>query len=639
MSRENYYIHFLTRQILVFYFFSGITTVFSQETDTIHLSPLEIGAKKSIGEPIQQSADSLLVASIVSAQVELLLEKFSPLLIKNYGGSGSALVSYQGFSPSQVPVLWNGIPSRAGITGVTDLSLFALSPLQSVAWGNNSLAAQGMTGALSMDQYWNKDSLLFRSVFSSGSFGQVQGNVLLQKLFNQGGIQFFGTASRAENNYTYNNYTILPEQHEQQDNAAYHKIVLSQGWKATNKNQKHNVSGIVEGFYNNRDIPPTLLSPENRSYQQDGGIRSTAKWNYIGNKWKNELKSAWMYSSLYYNDLSLLQESENKGSLWWLSEQVSGEWARICFTEGGVDLGIDRVRSNNYSGTVNEWQINPYVLQKISPASWINITLQLKGIIIQRQHPAITAMAGIDGQPAKKIPFRYFLYARRNVRFPTLNDRYWQPGGNPAIREEKAVNIEAGMQLDKLQIRKNWFFSALVKGYYTTADDLIFWFPGNKVYWSPQNLLKVTSGGIETNFEVRYITETMSISSGIIAQSTIIKNKKAIAINDFSVGKQLLYVPKYTYKIYCLAVYKDFSLLADLQYYSRRYITSDNISYLPGYTLLNLQAGYSRSIKNSHTLQVLFGINNATNNTYEEIAYRPMPGIYFNGSIIYQFSK
>ena len=35
----------------------------------------------------------------------------------------------------------------------------------------------------------------------------------------------------------------------------------------------------------------------------------------------------------------------------------------------------------------------------------------------------------------------------RNFRAPTLNERYWQPGGNPDLEPEESYNIEAGITL------------------------------------------------------------------------------------------------------------------------------------------------------------------------------------------------
>jgi vitamin B12 transporter len=98
-------------------------------------------------------------------------------------------------------------------------------------------------------------------------------------------------------------------------------------------------------------------------------------------------------------------------------------------------------------------------------------------------------------------------------------------------------------------------------------------------------------------------------------------------------------MPVHTFKWYGLLGWKGISFLPDLQYYSRRYITTDNLSYLPGYALLNAQVGYKHAIKGRHALEAFLSVSNLLNKQYEEIAYRPMPGTQVNGTVVYHFKQ
>lgn len=79
----------------------------------------------------------------------------------------------------------------------------------------------------------------------------------------------------------------------------------------------------------------------------------------------------------------------------------------------------------------------------------------------------------------------------RNYRFPTLNDLYFQPGGNPDLQPEHGFTYDGGVSFAfakegryAVHGEATWFDSYI--------DDWILWIPlgGKQDFWTPKNLKK-----------------------------------------------------------------------------------------------------------------------------------------------------
>lgn len=76
------------------------------------------------------------------------------------------------------------------------------------------------------------------------------------------------------------------------------------------------------------------------------------------------------------------------------------------------------------------------------------------------------------------------------------------------MEQENAWTVQGGLRLDGLRLGRSWELDLFVKGFHIRARDLIFWFPGNKIYWTPQNLQVVHSSGAECSAGVHYKSKT-----------------------------------------------------------------------------------------------------------------------------------
>jgi hypothetical protein len=85
---------------------------------------------------------------------------------------------------------------------------------------------------------------------------------------------------------------------------------------------------------------------------------------------------------------------------------------------------------------------------------------------------------------AEKVSTQWSLKAHRHQRFPTLNDLFWVPGGNPMLRAELGWEFRASLN------RK----SAGTELYHGQLADAIVWMPVGTV-WTPRNVASITRWG------------------------------------------------------------------------------------------------------------------------------------------------
>ena len=221
----------------------------------------------------------------------------------------------------------------------------------------------------------------------------------------------------------------------------------------------------------------------------------------------------------------------------------------------------------------------------------------------------------------------------RNYRFPTLNDLYFLPGGNPDLKSEHGFTYDVGLSFSvgkenvyALSGGINWFDSHI--------DDWIIWLPTTKGFFSPRNLKKVHAYGAETNahLDVMLGKDWKLDMNGTFSWTPSINESEPMSPADQSVGKQLPYVPEFSATVTGRLSWRTWSLLYKWCYYSQRYTMSSNdytlTGYLPPYFMNNVTLEKQLSFRWAD-LSLKGSINNLFDEEYLSVLSRPMPGINF----------
>lgn len=221
----------------------------------------------------------------------------------------------------------------------------------------------------------------------------------------------------------------------------------------------------------------------------------------------------------------------------------------------------------------------------------------------------------------------------RNYRFPTLNDLYFLPGGNPDLKSEKGWTYDCGVSFD---VGKSGVYalSGSVSWFDSYIDDWILWLPTTKGFFSPRNMKKVHAYGIEVkgNLALQLHKDWLLDLNGSFSWTPSINEGDPMTPADKSVGKQLPYVPKYSASVTGRLSWKSWSLLYKWAHYSERFTMSSNehtlTGNLPPYYMSNVTLEKGLSFK-PMDLQLKLAVNNLFDEDYLSVLSRPMPGINF----------
>jgi iron complex outermembrane receptor protein len=246
--------------------------------------------------------------------------------------------------------------------------------------------------------------------------------------------------------------------------------------------------------------------------------------------------------------------------------------------------------------------------------------------------PVIPALF-VDGVISRRGNVMAKASISRNHRFPTLNDLYFLPGGNPDLKSEEGFTYDAGVSFStgreevfSVGGSATWFDSHI--------DNWIIWLPTTKGFFSPRNVKKVHAYGVElkANLSVVPAKDWLIDLNGSYSWTPSVNEGEKMSDADQSVGKQLPYVPKHSASLTGRLSWRTWSLLYKWVYYSQRYTMSSNdytlSGHLPVYFMNNvtLEKGLQLRVAD---LSLKLAVNNLFNEDYLSVLSRPMPGINF----------
>ena len=227
-----------------------------------------------------------------------------------------------------------------------------------------------------------------------------------------------------------------------------------------------------------------------------------------------------------------------------------------------------------------------------------------------------------------------------NYRMPSLNDLYYQPGGNPDLKPERGFTYEGGVEISRKFSK--WDFEAEVSGYNSRITDWIVWLPDFRGFWTPVNVRSVHSYGVETRGRLNFSLGCFDFRfDGFWAWTRSINYGDPASWADESIGKQLVYIPEFSSGLTGSVSWRNWTFVYRYNHYSERYTTSSNdkdsrLSVLGKY--------YMNDISLEKRIPLRFGelgvkglIYNLFDEEYVSVLSRPMPGINFGLFISYRF--
>ena len=568
--------------------------------------------------------DSSIKSVYLQNNVGELLMATTPIYLRSYGAGMASGISFRGTSPNHTGIYWNGLNINSRTLGQSDLSLLPVTGADeiTVQYGASSslYGSDAIGGSVHLNSnldYNGPERLLISQSVGSYGLNQTSGALAI----NGNGISSKTRAyyQQADNDFSYE--LPLNKNIYKQNNAAIEFYGISQdlGFQLSS----HQLIEI-SGWYNHnfRQIQPVIGNFTASTVQEDESLRLTAA--YINNADFGLLR----FRTGFIQDDQLYDRSSRVKANQIINQaQLEKKFGKISVS-GGVNWNHIEASGDNYSGKPNEDRIDVFFLTVADFDSW-KVSLNARENFVSTYSSAFSPSLSVEQKVCDNLKLTYQL--SRNYRVPTMNDRYWSPGGNRDIQPELSYNAEAGLEFHYSN------FKVSANAYHMWVEDWIIWVP-ESTYWTPKNIREVKSKGIET--DLSYSAKINQLSFKILGGFALSKaeNTNAIDGTDRSQGEQLPYTPKHNAYGSIFTKWKDFYLTISSRFTGERK-TLGNTS-LDSYILADANLGYNIKTK-AGNFNAGFTAKNIFNTEYQPIINYAMPGRNYQITINYnlQFNQ
>lgn len=611
----------------------------AQLTDSIQwLNQVTIQSEKSTASDklIKVSTlDTSAIAKITSTTLADQLIKEGALFVKSYGPGSLATLSIRGTTASQVGLLWNGFQINNPSLGLYDLSLlptFLLDDVTVQYSGNGATLGSGAIGGgiQLRTTTENKSGLSIHLLSGVGSYGYFQEGIQLAA--SNGHV---ATKTRIYTQNSVNNYPYIdPDGNKKnQTNAVFNQQGISQDLSWVHRRSQLNFHGWY--LQNDHKLPPIMLVPISKQEQKDESLRISGEWKqqYLFSGFA--IRSGYIVDKIRFTDGVANINSKSRASSW----QSAAEGTHLI--EDNV-LVTGQADWNHSMGTTDGYKTEKYI-DEFSYSFMFKFINNKKNLSISEtvrkcyhNGSALPLLLSTQSywQINKILGFRFNW--SDVYRLPTLNDRYWQPGGNLNLKPEQGSEFSSSLIAEK---KINYFTISIEEGiFYSKINDLIVWTPGDNGIYYADNIHRIKSKGIETTFKTKYEKNKIRIALNFTTQynESVIIQSSSLYAN--AIGKQMMYTPRWLMKgIFELR----YSCCSVHYYYNQtgeRFTTPDHSSYLPMYSTTDIVFGYEKRV-GKISLTATLSVNNIYNENYQVIAWRAMPGRNYQTGILLGFNK
>ncbi len=660
--------YILTALSLTFSAMAEERTVAIREITVLGQRPMkEIGVQ-------QTKLDSVALKENISLSMADVLTFNSSIFVKSYGRATLSTVAFRGTSPSHTQVSWNGMKINNPMLGMTDFSMIPSYFIDdaSLLHGTSSVneTGGGLGGAVKLStKPADADGFGVQYIQGIGSFKSFDEFLRLTYGNDHWQISTRAVYSSSPNDYKFlnrdkkenvydENMNIIDQYYpvERNRSGSYKDLhILQEVYYNTGKGDRLGLNA----WYINSNRELAMLTVDHGSdtdfdnRQREQTFRGVLSWDHIRRNWKVAAKGGYTYTWMAYDykrDLGngvMAHMTRSRSSINTIYGQAEGEYyignkwlftanlsmhqhfvesrdKNIVLQQGGNGILGYRKARPELSGSVSaKWR----------PTERLGMSLVIREEMFGREWTPIIPAFFIDGVLSKRGNIAAKASVSRNCRFPTLNDLYFLPGGNPDLKKESGWSYDAALSF-AVGKQNVYSLSGSASWFESFIKDWIIWLPTTKGFFSPDNIKDVHAYGVELQMDLNVaLTKEWQLGlNGTFSWTPSINVGEPRTPADKSVGKQLPYVPECSSTITGRLSWRRWVFLYKWCYYSERYTMSSNdISLsgkLPPYFMSNISLEKSIPLKHIE-LSAKGVINNLFNEQYLSVLSRPMPGINF----------
>ena len=430
--------------------------------------------------------DSIAMKENIALSMADVLTFNSSVFVKNYGRATLSTVAFRGTSPSHTQVTWNGMRINNPMLGMTDFSTIPSYFIDdaSLLHGTSSVneTGGGLGGLVKLSTApANHKGFGLQYVQGIGSFSTFDEFLRLTY-----GDKHWQSSTRvvyssSPNDYKYRNRDKKENIYDEDKNiigsyypternrsGAYKDMhVLQEIYYNTGEGDRFGLNA----WYINSNRELAMLSTdygndmdfENRQREQT--FRGVLSWDRVREKWKVGVKGGYIHTWMAYDykrdkgngEMASMTRSRSKINTFYGS--ADGDYApseKWLFTAGVsvhqhlVESADKNIISQEGSKAVVGYdkgrvEFSGSVSAKWRPTDRFAASLVLREDMFGTEWAPVIPAFFIDGVLSKKGNIVAKASISRNYRFPTLNDLYFLPGGNPDLKSEHGFTYDVGL--------------------------------------------------------------------------------------------------------------------------------------------------------------------------------------------------
>lgn len=650
----------------------------AQHSETIDIEGVEIVGHRPLKQIGIQSTkmDSLVLKESISLSVADILTQNTPVFIKSYGRGSMATASMRGTAPSHTKVTWNGMSLNSPMLGMVDFSYIPAYLVDDAELyhgaGSVGVSGGGLGGAVTLStRPADEHGLSLRYVQGIGSFSTYDEFLRASYGNDRWKASTRILYSSSDNDFRYTNYhkikqpvydaegnvvgsRYVEDRNRSADFADFH--ILQEAYHNTRSG--HRIGLAAWYMSSHRGIPKISADyrddSSTRTRQNENTLRAVVSWEKISGSFKAGARAGYTYTDMLYTysyDLTGTGEQMREGihsqsyvnSLFAKADieyALSDKWlftADIALNQHFVQ-SIDRsvIVQDGSSAVIGykeaRAEVSAYASIRYKPTERIGLAACVRDDMYGDSFTPPVPALYVDALLSKRGELTLKGSVTRNYRYPTLNDLYFMPGGNPDLRPEKGISYDAGLSTHVRRQRLD--FSAAATWFDSYIDDWILWRATPKGFWTPLNIKQVHSYGIElrASLSVTWSQDWSLKASGLYTVTHAVNHGDPVSVNDASIGKQLPYIPVYSASATVRLDWRKWSIVYKWNHYSERHTTSSNDlrisdSVQPYYMSdLSLER---RIATRPLDLSLRFDIRNLLDEEYETVLSHPMPRMNF----------
>lgn len=577
--------------------------------------------------------DSSIIKMAALPSLTDIINYNSSIAIKSYGNGMLSTISFRGTGPNHTVILWNGINISYPMLGQSDLSILSLGLSNSVQIQYGSgvplYGSGALGGTISLSNRRPKHGVNLSVSQWFGSFGTFKNHVHASYANDNFFININSAWIKSENNFKFANTTKIRTPVEEQLGAEYHLLGTSlESGFLLGKNGEVLISG--QYFNTDRDIQPSMNANQQKDNQTDENLRLKIK--YV-----NDDKLPWNINYAYLHDIigfnGVKTYSDRHVTRVGLASHIY-YWLKLELT---ADYNFTAINSPFYGNeSKTEQRGNIWASTLINGGERLTLSFNLRQSFNPDYNiPLVPSMGSeflIVNTNLQKIILKALV--AKGFRVPTMNERYWQPGGNLDLVPEQSYSAELGMAGS---LTRNIILKYEINAYRMWVDNWILWIPQG-IIWSPQNIKYVDVYGTEMSGSLEHRIGLINSKWMLNYAYTKSINRTGIDQFDRSVDKQLAYVPIHKGSVTSISAINNWTLLINAIYTGERFVTADNENSLLGYMLVNLK--FSKIFTTGrYNFTGNININNILNSQYQSVENRAMPGINLLIGISVSYNK